>query len=107
MGIQEVELDETQALMIMTGILRCKENEYFRDALADEYQSLYAENLALRCVTGETKQKLLPHFYNLKISDNKLNYLMRLTGVNPFDEREVSDFLKYQEELNKSINLGV
>lgn len=106
MSIQEVELDETQAHMIMMGILRCKENQYFRDGIADEYQSLYAENLALRSVSGETKQKMLPHFYNLKITDNKLRYLMRLTGVNPFDEREVSDFLKYQEELSSKHTLG-
>ncbi len=104
MSVETVELDEIQSLMIMTGILRLKENEYFRDGIAEEFQSLYVENAALRAVTSETKLKLFPSFYKLKISNNKLQYLIRLTGVNPLDAQEVSDYVRHLEEQENRVS---
>lgn len=92
MSVETIALDETQSLMIVSGIMRLKENQYFKDGIADEFQSLYAENLALRAVASETKQELFPEFYKLKISENKLQYLIRLTGMNPLDEQEVREY---------------
>ncbi len=100
MKVRECELDDMQALMIMTGIMQLKENEYFKDGIASEYQSLYSSNLALRATDSEVKQRLFPRFYKLKISENKLQYLMRLTGVNPFDEKEVEEFKRSLDEVN-------
>ena len=103
MSIETIELDETQSLMIMSGILRLKENEFFRDGIADEFQSLYAENLALRAVASETKQKLFPGFYKLKISENKLQYLIRLTGMNPLDAQEVAEYASSLEKAENEV----
>lgn len=104
MGIKTIELNEMQASMIMSGILRLKENEFFKDGIADEYLSLYTENVALRAVTSDAKQKLFPGFYKLKISENKLQYLIRLTEMNPLDEQELSEYIKTLEEQENKIS---
>lgn len=104
MSVETVELDEIQSLMIMSGILKLKENEYFKDGIAEEFLSLYVENAALRAVTSETKLKLFPKLYKLKISANKLQYLIRLTGVNPLDEKEVSEYVRHLEEQENNVS---
>lgn len=49
-------LDEMQSLMLMSGILKLKENPYFRDDISKKYQKLYIEKIALRSVKTNIKQ---------------------------------------------------
>lgn len=83
----------------MRAILKLKENEYFEDPIASQFQKDYAENLALRTTVSAAKKKLFPKMNKLKITQNTLEHLMHLTNVNPFDAQEMMDYQNYLNDL--------
>lgn len=96
-------LDDNQSEILAFKILELKENKYFRDSFADEFMKLYSEHLARSVTANETLQKLFPNNFKIKISANKLSYLMRLTETDIFDPNVINSHIEYKEKLGEKL----
>lgn len=66
---------------------------------------MYSKNLARIATANETIQKLFPNNFKIKISANKLGYLIRLTKTDIFDPTVISSHKEYKEKLDE--NFGI
>lgn len=92
-------LDDNQSEILAFKILELKENKYFHDSFADEFMKLYSEHLARSVTANGILQKLFPNNFKIKISANKLSYLMRLTETDIFDPNVINSHIEYKEKL--------
>lgn len=75
------------------------ENQYFNDGLANEFKRYVLERSKEIALTPEIKLKLMPNSRKYEISESLFNYLVRLTGINPYDKKVQEDFKPVLEQV--------
>jgi hypothetical protein len=98
-----IYLDDTQARMLFYGITELKKDKNFSDEIADKYYYMFVRNLALSATLSDRVQNLFPNAFKIEVSERLLNYLIRLTGINPFNKIQREEYIGKMEQLNEKL----
>lgn len=93
-----------QGYALAAGIEKLKENQYFNDGIAEQFiEELNEQAIEITVDSLNIKtnllQKLKRNGDKVKVSKSKLAYIMRLTGVDIFDEETMRQHMAKVSEV--------
>lgn len=78
-----------------------KDNQYFNDEISNSFKRYVLERSKEMALMPEFKLKILPGANKYVVSASMFNYLVRLTGIDPFEKSVQKEYKPLIEEVEQ------